>query len=444
MDNDPAQNHITGDSAVKIASSIERMIRDGDLASGGHLPTVRSLADHLEVSPATVAAAYRSLRTRGLVISRGRRGTRVSPVLAAAVRRPSTVVPAGVVNLADGNPDPALLPDMYSALQQIDPSARLYGEAAHHPKLVALMQRELSEDGVPAGPMCIVSGAMEGIDRVLSEHLRPGDRVAVEDPGFTGILDMVASRGLSLLPVAVDDQAMQPESLREAIKSGAKALIITPRVQSPTGSALTAERARALRRELRAAPDLLVIHDDHARLITSAPLHLLVSTATARWAYIHSFSKALNPDLRLAVVTGDDTTMSRISQRMRITERWVSHILQRIALQLLSDRDVRQQLESATETYDARRQALLAALNRRNLTAFGVSGFNIWLPVREETATVQALAAAGWAVSPGERYRLNAPAGIRITASRLIPQNAERFAVACADVLEPTASATHV
>src|SRR5262245_35657358 len=120
--------YIRGNSAVKIAGSVEASLRAGKLAAGQQLPPVRRLAEALRVSPATVAAAYRALRLRGLVVGQGRRGTRLSHVPLASRPRLGTV-PAGVRNLADGNPDARLLPSMAAALRRIDPAPLLYGQA---------------------------------------------------------------------------------------------------------------------------------------------------------------------------------------------------------------------------------------------------------------------------------------------------------------------------
>ena len=273
----------------------------------------------------------------------------------------------------------------------------------------------------------------------MSEWLRPGDRVAVEDPGFTGHHDLIASRGLALAPVAMDDEGMLPESLSRACASGVDAVLITPRAQSPTGAALAPQRARELRAVLRGYPDALIIEDDHMSFLDQGeyrPVH----ESASRWVHFRSFSKSFNPDLRLAVMTGDDQTMTRILDRLIVVERWVSSILQAIAYTLASDSRVRTQIKKAGAIYNQRRESVHGALRSHGLQPMGASGFNIWLPVQEETSTVQALAARGWAVAAGERFRLASAPGIRITASRLLPADSQRFAKDLAAIQQPACS----
>lgn len=421
-------HYIQGPGAVNIAAGIEEAVRAGRLASGAKLPPVRALAANLGVSPATVAAAYRALRLRGLLIAHGRRGTRVSHRPIWQPHHPPPLLVADQArNLYDGNPDPALLPDMGPALAAIDPSPRLYGQPPLHPELVQWTAAELRKEGVAPGQVTLANGALDAIERVLSETLRPGDRVAVEDPGFGNIHNLVISHGLSLAPVSIDDEGMLPDALWQACEDGAKALIVTPRAQNPTGAALSSARAVALRTVLRRYPGVLVIEDDHAALITDAPLQCL-HTGRARWAYIRSFAKALNPDLRLAIITGDDQTVLRVQDRMIVGERWVSHVLQRLAWALLSDAGVRRHLQAAARTYSRRRRGLLEALESAGFSGHGASGYNVWLPVLEETPTVQALLQAGWSVAAGERFRIAAPPAIRITAATLTPAESRRLA----------------
>ena len=63
----------------------------------------------------------------------------------------------------------------------------------------------------------MVSGALDGIERVLEAHLRPGDSVAVENPGYAALFDLLRAHGLALEPVAVDERGMRPEDLRAAL-----------------------------------------------------------------------------------------------------------------------------------------------------------------------------------------------------------------------------------
>ena len=150
--------YITGSTAVEISDSIESAVREGRLAPGDRLPTVRALSRQRRVSPATVASAYRSLRERGLLVAQGRRGTRISarPSLYTRARAP---VPKNACNLAGGNPDPALLPRLAPVLRRLDPQPRLYAEELMLPELLRLSRRGFKQDGTPSDALAVVGGA---------------------------------------------------------------------------------------------------------------------------------------------------------------------------------------------------------------------------------------------------------------------------------------------
>jgi DNA-binding transcriptional MocR family regulator len=419
-----AQKYLSGETAVKIAASVEAAISKGAIAAGDRLPAVRDTAEALGVSPATVAAAYRALQQRGVIVSDGRRGTHVraaTPVSAP----PPPPLPGDVFDLASGNPDIDLLPKTFEQ--------RLYRDDFNDPKLIEAAREQFEADGVPAAHIAITSGALDGVERVLREHLRPGDRVAVEDPCFTGVVDLLAALALIPVPVPVDDEGLLPEPLRRALKSS-QALIVTPRAQNPTGAAITPKRARALRSVLSAFPETLVMEDDHAGAIAGAPYVTLVQ-GRERWAVVRSLSKSLGPDLRVALLAGDASTIARVEGRQSLGIRWVSHILQRIAADLLRSRSAQRLLARAEKTYRVRREALLCELAKLGIEAHGVSGLNVWIPVAHESAVSQSLLGRGWAVNAGERYRLASPPAIRVTIANLEPRDAARFAEDLASVL---------
>ena len=431
------QNYITGDSAVNIAGSIESSVHGGRLRPGDLLPTVRELARSLGVSPTTVAAAYKLLQSRGLISGLGRKGTRVTsrPPSPAVTSRPR--VPEGATDLATGNPDVDLLPSLAHALRAVDPAPRLYDGPMLLPALATFIAGEFEADGIPPDALTITGGGLDAIERVLREHLRAGDRVAVEDPSFPGVLDLISGNGFVPVAMTIDDEGPVPEALESACSGRVRAVIITPRAQNPTGAAITATRASELRRILKGVPEVLVIEDDHAGPVAGAPAITVCDASRPHWAVVRSVSKFLGPDLRTAFVAGDAMTIARVEGRQSLGTRWVSHLLQQLVLSLWSDPSSARRLARAADTYAQRRQALLAALAERGIDARGTSGLNVWVPVREEAATVQALLDRGWAVTPGERFRLHTPAAIRVTTAGLAPADARRFAADLAAVLQP-------
>jgi DNA-binding transcriptional MocR family regulator len=429
------QKYLTGTTAVKIAASAEMAVAAGKIAAGDRLPPVRNLARHLGVSPATVAAAYRTLQDRGIAYAEGRRGTSIRPASPSSPPVPITL-PPNVRDLASGNPAADLLPDLAPFLRKLDGSPRLYRDELNDPELVALARKQFAADGLPSAGVAVVSGALDGIERVLREQLRPGDRVLVEDPCFTGVADLLHALALVPVPVPVDDEGLLPAALQRA--PSAAAIIVTPRAQNPTGAAFSERRGRQLRTILKSRTDLLILEDDHAGPIAGAPYVTLVDSARERWAVVRSISKSLGPDLRVAIMAGDARTIARVEGRQTLGIRWVSHILQRLVVALWRDKNVRKQLVRAEGTYTQRRDALIDALRTHNIDAYGSSGLNIWIPLPEESAIIQSLFQRGWAVAAGERYRIKTPPAIRVTIASLDATDANRFANDLAEVLRPS------
>jgi DNA-binding transcriptional MocR family regulator len=422
---------LEGRSARDIASGVERAIRSGALAPGDRLPTVRGLAARLSLSPATVASAYRDLRRRGLVEGAGRHGTRVAPrppVAVFPIDGPFSPAPAGRRDLTAGHPDDALLPRLRPLADQVDRPSRNYEAGVNDPALVAAAGRQFDADGVPSDRIAVVGGALDGVERVLLANLRPGDPVGVEDPGFPPLFDLLRALGLRAEPIAVDDRGPTPDGLDAALERGIDAFVLTPRGQNPTGAALDAERAAELRRRLRAAPDVLVVEDDHAVPVAGADAHTLWAPERSRWAVVRSVSKALGPDLRLAVAAGDEQTIARVAGRQALGTGWVSTILQRLVADLWADPATTRLVERATRVYAERRRTLVDALADRGIPAHGRSGLNVWIPVTQEAAVVAALAEVGWTVSAGERFRIASPPAIRVTVATMTTAEARTFA----------------
>jgi DNA-binding transcriptional MocR family regulator len=411
-----------GRNASEISRDVEHAVRDGRVAPGVTLPPVRELAGELGLSPVTVAAAYRELREKGIARGNGRAGTRITGAPPIGPR-PALVAPAGTRNLLVGSPDPALLPK----LPAVTPLARLYGDPPILPRLGHLAAEQFLADGIDPQHMAVVGGALDGVERVLQAWLRPGDRVAVEDPGYPPVTDLLTAMNLGAVPMALDESGVTPGALAEALDQGVRAAVFTPRAQAPTGAAWDDERASELTALLAARPEVLVIEDDHAGPVSGAASHS-VAGESGRWATVRSISKSLGPDLRLAVLAGDEITVSRVEGRQALGTGWVSYLLQETVAALWDDRGVGRLLARAADAYAERRLGLIDALAARGVAASGRSGLAVWVPVADEPAAVGSLLERGWAVAPGERFRLASRPGIRIGTGTLTGDEALRLA----------------
>ncbi|MER5481130.1 aminotransferase class I/II-fold pyridoxal phosphate-dependent enzyme [Streptomyces sp. NPDC002734] len=429
---------IAGRRATEIAADIEQAVSAGVLQPGQQLPPMRELAEELGVNPNTVAAAYRTLRERGVIETAGRKGSRVLPRPATTGRDAIDVlVPEGARDVSRGNPDPALLPPLAPAFAAAaalaDRAPVLYGDDPLDPDLVRLARADLDADGVPDGPVTVTSGALDAMERVLVAHLRPGDAVAVEDPGWGSVFDLVPALGLRVVSVGVDDEGPLPQDVRRALEDGARALVVTARAQNPTGAAVGAARAGELREVLGRHPQTLLIEDDHGHGMVDLPLHPLAG-ATRSWAFVRSAAKTYGPDLRLAVLTGDGVTVDRVRGRQRLGPGWVSRLTQRAVVELWTGGAVDR--AAVAESYGRRRRALIGELTRCGVEAQGRSGMNVWIPVSDETGAVAGLLQAGWAVAPGARFRTVSGPAIRVTVSTLEEADMPELARTVARVLK--------
>lgn len=409
----------TPSTAAELAATLEAEIVSGRVAAGERLEPVRALAAQLGLAPNTVASAYRTLTERGLVVGQGRRGTFVAnrfPVFS-----PEPIIPDHVVDLALGNPDPDLLPDLSEVLAGLEPPGTLYGEESVTPEF----EEAVRDNQVDApGGMATVNGALDGIERVLSLHLRPGDRVGIENPGWPAMADLVRALLLRPVPIDVDSDGVVVSSL-EAVADKIEALVITSRVQNPTGACVTASRAAAIRSALDRFPDLLVIEDDHAGLISGAEL-VPVGFERRRWAMTVSMSKAIGPDLRVAALFGDGETIDGVRQRQRVGPGWVSHLSQTIAASLIADAG--EWRDSVTDEYARRRRLLVDALAEVGIDVNAPSGLNVWIPVTDTAATVAACLQAGYAIRSGDAFVLDDTRAVRVTTSRMTLEQAQDVA----------------
>ncbi|MTV38667.1 MocR-like B6 salvage transcription factor PtsJ [Duganella radicis] len=423
-------SNITGTTAIEIADCIRALVQNGHYQPGDALPPVRELAETLGVNRNTVAAAYQRLTKAGLTLAQGRHGTTIAtPPRAGEQEGLSGDTP--LIDLAHGNPNPDWLPDAGPLLAGRPLKSGLYGEDTILPELRALGLRWFAGDCPPGWELELTNGAVDTIERLATAQLVAGDKVAVEDPCFLGSINALRLSGMQTVGVPLDDEGMQPQALQRALEQGARAVLMTPRANNPTGCSLSQRRAEELKRVLARHPNVLIIIDDHFALLADTPYHSVVPAAAACWALLRSVSKGLGPDMRLAFVACDADTASRLRTRLAPGMGWVSRLLQTVVAACLGSAEVRGQIEAARAGYAARRAEL-----RAELAAQGIAlpppadGLNLWIPLdRDARDVAYALAKKGWLVRLGSAYDVQGRSqAIRITVSNLRDGQARQFA----------------
>ncbi|MFT4267814.1 MAG: transcriptional regulator PtsJ [Xenophilus sp.] len=430
---------IAGKTASEIFDSIRSLTQSGQLQPGQALPPVRDLAATLDVNRNTVASAYKRLVTSGIALSLGRLGTLVRQH-AGPGEQEGTTPDSRLTDVADGNPNPAWLPDLSATFARSDYRPRLYGEPTVDARLAAYARQWCGIDCPSPFDVELAGGAVDAIERLLAAHLVAGDRVAVEDPCFLSSINTLRLNGMQAVGIPVDEQGMQAEGLNDALAAGAQAVILTPRAHNPTGCNLSAERAEAIRNVLHRHPHVLTIVDDHFALLCKAAYHSPIAASTHRWALVRSVSKVLGPDLRFAFVACDPQTASLLRLRMASGTTWVSHVLQDIVRLCLTDASWTPLIAKAREDYAHRRRQLVSALARHGIGSLAsADGLNLWVPLdQDEQAAVFALAKRGWLVRAGSAFRVQESGrGLRITIAQLDDEQALRLAADIRHSIKP-------
>ncbi|MBD7957394.1 PLP-dependent aminotransferase family protein [Microbacterium sp. Sa4CUA7] len=412
-----------GALGIQLQDQVRAAIRSGRLLPGERLPSTRQLATVLEVSRGTVVDAYDQLLAEGYLHATAGSGTRVATLppglLRASAPAAPVAAPATVADFVYGIPDLRSVPlaDWRWALGEATrtlPTAELGdGDPAGSMRLrevITAYHRRVRAGCAVAADAIVVAGFREGLFFVLSALARHGIvQIGLEDPGPYEH-DVIARRaGMKPVPVAVDDQGVDVARLR---RSGARAVLLTPAHQCPTGGVLGPAR----RRELVAwaeEVDGVILEDDYDAEFRydRQPVGSLQGLAPSRVIALGSVSKTLAPAIRLGWVFAPARYSAGIIEEKRLRSRGAPALDQQALALLLETGRYDRHLRRMREVYRTRRDVLVAAVDRTwgpgrvQGTAAGCHVL-LLLPEGASEAAVAARAATrGVKVNPLGRYR---------------------------------------
>jgi GntR family transcriptional regulator/MocR family aminotransferase len=450
-----------------LYGALRAEILEGRLRPGARLPATRDLARQHGLARGTILEAFEQLKSEGYVEASVGSGTYVARVLpdrllevGRAARAPRAVRTARATRsraageetekraprrLSDYGrrvhpfPDQELTPrrafrpnqpavDLFPTTLWAQVTARRLRRASanlllgcpplgYPPLQEAVAAYLTTARGVNCTPeqVAIVSGVQEALDLVARLFLNPGDRVAIENPGYIGAAFAFEAFGATIVPVPLDDEGL---TLGDALK-GARLVYVTPAHQFPTGVSMSLPRRLALLEWARSTGALLFEDDyDSEYRYSGRPVPALQGLdrqgRNAQVLFAGSFSKVLFPSLRLGYLVLPEDLVDRFAATQSVTHRHAPLLEQAVLADFLAEGHFGRHIRRMREIYSERLAVLLeeASVHLAGLlTISGGSGIEAglqtvgWLRggISAETAERAALS-RGVEVTPLSRY----------------------------------------
>ncbi|MEU3838671.1 PLP-dependent aminotransferase family protein [Streptomyces sp. NPDC028635] len=364
-------------SARPLRAQLEHGVRDairtGRLQVGERLPSSRELARTLGLSRGLVQECYAQLQAEGYLVTHPGSATRVAAAAAlpAATARPPSPQPRLVADFRWGVPDLGAFPvqDWLRATREATramPTAAFdYGDprgsAVLREVLAGYLRRVRAAAADPERTV-VCNGYAQGLDLALRVLARAGVRtVAFEDPGSPATVGAAAAAaGLRAVPVPVDEHGID---VRALAATDARAVVVTPAHQWPTGVALAPQRRLALLDWARDR-DAIVIEDDYDAEFRydREPVGALQGLAPDRVIAIGTVSKSLAPALRLGWLLCPPDLAGPLAEQKHLSDRGTSTLDQLALARLIESGRFDRHLRRMRAGYASRRTALLGAL----------------------------------------------------------------------------------
>jgi GntR family transcriptional regulator/MocR family aminotransferase len=382
-------------------------MESGEIGSGARLPAERALARSLRVDRMTVARAYEELVSEGLVERQVGRGSLVSGTLSpgsadsegagpaasilhwtdtfasrAGSMSPHALgtlhapAPESSINLSSLFPDPSLFPlkEFREAMDNVlrREGARLlgYGAASGYPPLRRYLAGSLRERGMEVAPeeIVVTNGSQQGIDLVARTFLDPGDRVVLEDPTYTGAVQVFQSHGAQVAGTPVDSQGMVPERLEEVLRRrGARLIYLIPNFQNPTSGTMDLERRRRLL-EVALRYGVPILEDDFGGDLRyegeQQPSLRALDHGSEGVIYLSTFAKKLVPGLRVGWLAAPLEAARRLTYMKQVTDWSTSLLLQGALYEFCRRGHLDRHLKRVVREYRRRRDVMIASMER--------------------------------------------------------------------------------
>jgi len=352
-----------------------------------------------EISTRHQTGAPQNLEQRFAARAAGMQPSEIRALFAVASR-------PEIVSLAGGMPNLSALPMKMMASVVNDliltngTEALQYGSGQGHPKLREQICEVMALEGIRAHPedVVVTTGSQQALDLISRIFIDPGDVVLVEAPSYVGALGTFHQYQASVVHVAMDNDGMIPDALRDAIKTTRAAghkikfLYLIPNYQNPTGVLLPADRRTEIL-DICREEEIFVVEDNPYGLLgfdRPSP-NAMRAEDSENVIYLGSFSKTIASGLRVGWALVPPSLKDKLVIASESSILCPSNFSQMTISSYLADQPWRDQIASFCELYKVRRDAMLQALDEHfpasaTWTKPG-GGFYVWVNLPPEIDT---------------------------------------------------------
>ncbi|MBC9714127.1 PLP-dependent aminotransferase family protein [Streptomyces sp. TRM66268-LWL] len=412
-----------GSRRAALIRALRAAVSEGRLRPGQRLPPYRSLAADLGLTRNTVASAYAELVAEGWLTARQGSGTRVAARSVSPVQAPVAPPARRTVahDLGQGKPDAGSFPRTAwaaaarRALTAAPNDAFGPGDPHGRPELRAALAEYLGRvRGVRTDPARIVvcSGFAHALRLLFGGAGGSGrgvlrGKLAVEAYGLGFHRSLLAAASVRTVPLEVDEQGARIEEL----PSGARAVLLTPAHQFPTGGPLASGR-RAAAVEWARARGGLVLEDDYDGEFRydREPVGAVQGLDPERVIYLGSVSKSLSPAVRLGWMVLPGHLVDAVIGVKGEREAWASALDQLTLAEFIRSGQYDRHVRRMRQRYRGRRDRLVSVLASRapHVSVSGIAaGLHavLRLPPGTEASTLVRAARAGVALDGLSAFR---------------------------------------
>jgi 2-aminoadipate transaminase len=209
----------------------------------------------------------------------------------------------------------------------------------------------------------MTNGSQECFDLLARLFLDPGDRMAVENPGYLGAIQSFSAYGPEFIGIDVGSDGADPDQLSEAVESGAKLFYSIPNHQNPSGSSYSDSVREKVADAVRGSGCLLIEDDAYGELgYAGRAGRTMKSMAPEDTVLTGSFSKTISPGMRIGWMVVPEWMRAQAGKSLEAMSLQSGTLCQKIVDRFLQEHDYDRYLQGLRRAYSDKKDFFLDSM----------------------------------------------------------------------------------